>query len=186
MEVIVDSLQSEVDKLCRLLEDYEANYLNLYHILASSSLFWQDPHAARFFNNVDFEKIKVKSSIEELTSIKNVYEYLLTKYKSLGNKFSFKLENYESVLSKIDQYINEMQVIITCYNNLNLDFCGNEVSDLYSQKNKLVNMVNKASQVKEKTKKVFVEIQSIENEVNLRLSKIKIELLKETDIDNFM
>ena len=154
MEVIVDSLQSEVDKLNHLLEDYEANYLNLYHILSSSSLFWKDPHALRFFDNIDFEKLKVKSSIDELSSIKEVYEYLLAKYKNLGTKFSFKLENYENVISHFDQYINEIQDIIASYNSLDLSFCGGEVADLLAQKNKLANMVTKANQVKEQLLKM--------------------------------
>ena len=55
-EIKVDKLKDEVVKLNKLIDDYEDNYLNMYHEIMNSNSDWIDGNSITFFSEKDLEK----------------------------------------------------------------------------------------------------------------------------------
>lgn len=184
--VNVDELKTNLIKYNSLIENYQSIYDNLYNEISSASFFWNDEHASSFFENINVEKIKVGNVISELNSVKNVYSYIVSNYEKIGNKIVFDLDLRNEIMEKFDNYINKIIKIIKYYDSLDLSFCVQESKFITSEKNKLVVMKNVVFNLKEKIMKIFDDIEEIEKQVNLMISKINIGVIKESEIDNFI
>ena len=64
--------------------------------------------------------------------------------------------------------------------------CEYEEKILVQQKEKIINMKKNVEYLKEKYKRILLEIEEIEKEIGVKISKIKIEIIKETDIKNYV
>ena len=84
MEIKVDKIEMENNKLKQLLNEYESNYLNIYNELESTSFIWQGEEANDFNHKVETDKIKVKNTYEELKQLDNIYNCLINEYQSIG------------------------------------------------------------------------------------------------------
>ncbi len=186
MEIKVDSLKTEVNKFNRMIEEYEEIYLNLYNQISSASFYWQDPKAIQFFKQISLEKLQVKTMIDEMNSVRQVYAFLIEKYQMLGNKIVCNLQNRDRLLLKFDRYVNQLNNLIDHYNRLNLSFCRKEARYLRNQRSILISMRNEIMEIRDCVKQKFNDIETIEKEVNLKISRLKIEIIKETDIQQFI
>ncbi|MBO5138555.1 MAG: hypothetical protein J6B89_02830 [Bacilli bacterium] len=187
MDINIDSLKIEVNKLNKLLQEYEQNYLNLYNELSSTSFFWKDKNAIDFSTNLNKEKFDVHLTLDELKKIRDVYNYVISKYQDLGSKIKFNLTVRDDVYSRFNSYLGRLDEIINCYKAMDLSFCTlNESSLVSSELKKLSDVKNRVLQLKDKIKSIFDNIELIENEVNLRLSKIKLGIIKEDEIIEYI
>ncbi len=186
MDINIANLKLELSNLNNLLEEYELNNLNLYNILNSSSLYWVDNNAINFFNSVNQEKVKINLFYTELKSLREIYAYIVNEYQSLGNKIRFDLTKQDDIISYFNKYLNSLNIIINKYDSLDLSFCGREAKILLSQREKLFKMKETTNDLKSDVIKIFNKINEIEKEVNLRISRIKLEVLDETDISVFI
>ena len=186
MEIRVDSLKDTTNKLNHLIEDYEAIYLNFYNQISFATSFWNDSHSVAYFQEIERQKLKIKTTIQEMKDVKDVYTYLFQKYQNLGNKIVCYLDKQDETIHSFNQYIEKLNFIIQLYNNLNLSFCTREARCIRSERSRLIAMRNKMETVRDETKKTFNTIREIEHEVNYRISKITIEVMKEMDIRPFI
>ena len=186
MIVHVDKIKVELDKYNNLINKYENAYLNLYHELNSASLYWNDGHSAKFFDNVEVEKNKVSNGILELKSVRDIYFYIVESYEKLGNRISFDLKYQDSIISSFNKYIDKLDEIINLYNNLDLTFCAEEANLLKTELEKLGHMKYSVTAIKNKVRKIFLQIEEIEKEVKFRISKIDIEIIKKKEINDFI
>lgn len=186
MKINTANLKTEVTKLNKLITNYEETFLNLYNELSLSSNYWEDNTSKLFTQKVTTEKLEVKNTITELNDLKEIYEYLITKYEELGNKIEIFPQTKTSILSKFNNYIEKISETIKLYQELNLDFCPKEAKKILKHLEKLQKFENDIIILKEKVKKHFEQIEEIEKEVNLKISKLKIEYINESGIDNFI
>lgn len=186
MVVKVDSLKIELNKLNELIKDYNFSILNLYNELSFSENYWKDKYSLMFYSNMKMEKRKNIKLILELNDIKKIYEILINNYSQLGNNINCVIENKNIVLNSIDDYLNKMNEIINLYNRLNLSFCPKEAGYLHNHLNILKSNYQKIQNSRNIVKSCFDKIEEIEKQVNLYISKIDIEYLKETDISGVL
>ncbi len=186
MEINVGLLQKEYINLSKQLETFYDSYLNIYNDLKEANSAWQDYHARLFFNSVNNTKIKVNNTYDELSSLKDIYLYLINQYKSLGNKIKIDLKAKDEIIFNFNNFNDKLNELISLYNSLDLSFCPNEAVKLNKQKEELIKIKSYIIKSKEKVKDVFNKVETIENEVNLKLSKIDIESLKEITINEFI
>ncbi len=186
MQVHVANMKTQLISLNKLLTTYEEDLRNFYNELNTSSSYWQDTHADKFFNNVKGEHLKSTNTQNELRSIEKVYKHLIESYETLGDKIFFDFDHKDSCLEKINTFIEKMRSIIGAYNSLDTSFCGSEATILEQEKQKMMKDVKMITKMKENLQKVFREIEEIEKNIQLQLSKISIELIKETDIEEFI
>lgn len=188
MEINVLALEKENERLTKSIDSFYDNVLNIYNELNWASGCWNDFHAGLFFTNVNSEKIKINNTYNELKSLNDVYTYLIEQYKSIGNKIKVNLEGKDRVINKFNNYREKINELLTLYNNMDLGFCSGSTlaNKIYKQKQELLKIKEKLIQDKEKIKDIFEKIEEIEKDVNLKLSKIDIEVIKQADINEFM
>lgn len=182
MEVLTGQLKNEIIKFNRLLEEYEENSLNLYNEISLSSFFWRDPHAQKFYDMVSDEKEKVRKNILSLRQLQDVYEYLIEQYESFGKKVQYDLSKKQNILSSYDKVIEKTHFILKQYSAIYLQFLNREAYIIEQEKNSIEKTYTQLVQSREIVKKSFVKIEEIEKETYHLLSKIKIEIIQETDI----
>lgn len=186
MQIKVNHLKTYLDMISKKLKNYEEDCRNFYNELNNISSYWQDNHAERFFDNVLIEKNKIDTMQNEILSIKDVYKYMVESYEKIGNKLEFNLDLKEDTLYHIDTYIAKLENIIFSYNRLNLSFCSKEKQILENHKQELIREVEYVQKVKENLKKIFGQIEEIEKNIQYKLSKLNLEVIKETDISEFI
>ena len=187
MEINVLALEKEYDLLTKSIESFYENILNIYNELNWASGYWNDFHARLFFTNVNSEKIKLNNTYNELKSLNDIYTFLIEQYKSIGNKIRVNLEEKNKVITKFNDFREKINELVSLYNDLDLSFCTVTIANkLAKQKQELIKIKEKIVTDKEKVKNIFEKIEQIEKDVNLRLSKINIEIIKEADINEFM
>ncbi len=186
MQVQVNHLKTYLDRISKSLDNYESDCQNFYNELNNASSYWEDEHAKKFFDSVLQEKIKIDTMQNEILSIKDVYKYMVESYEKIGNKLEFNLDLKEDTLYRIDTYIVKLENIISSYNSLNLSFCSKEKQTIENHKQKLIREVEYVQKVKENLKKTFGQIEEIEKNIQYKLSKLNLEIIKETDISGFI
>lgn len=186
MKINVSNLKVEIKKLNKLIDEYEDTCLNLYNELASNQVYWNDDISKKFNENIILEKIEVKETINELRNIKNIYEELVSKYEKIGNKLEIIPKSKDTILSKLDNYLDKLNQIIELYNEMNINKKTKEILTINKHINKLKKMEIEVSSIREKIKEKYELIEEIENSINIKISKIKLEYINEIDINKFI
>ena len=186
-EVNVVNLKSLVNNFNKLIEAYQKNYLNLYNELKNSSIFWTDTHALRFYDAKDMEKHKMDVSYEELTRMKDIYKYIVNKYEAIGNYISFNLDNRDALLSKINNYIENLNGILNSYNSLDYSFATSSVIySINNQKNNIRNMLNNLYSVRNNIKSILNNISETENKIQSMINKVDIDVMPYATTERFI
>ena len=118
----------------------------------------------------------------------NIYQSIVERYKSIGNKIHVNLEEKDNVLAKFNNFYDKISEIISSYNNLNLGFCaGTSIANrLNRQKQDLLKIKASLNVYKEKVKSTFEKIEEIERDINYKITNTSIEEIEEADINEFM
>ena len=186
MNINIEKLKGDLRELSSLIEDYESIYYNLYNELSNCSIFWNDNNSLLFFDNVSYEKKAINETITEFKQIIEVYNYLVNKYSEFGTKIKIDSKQKNDILKKIDNYINDIEDILNSFNNLSFRFDRTISDNIYRDINRINDIINILYNLKNKIKKHFNAFEEIEREVTLRLSKINIDILKETEINKLI
>ncbi len=186
MFVNVANMRTKLNLIVNSLNSLYADYLDYYNELNGVTLNWQDPIAFKYFDNVKREQLKFKVMQEEFSSLKEIYQYFVSKYSELGDKVFYVLENKDSCINKLNNFIEKIRNIINNYDRLDTSFCSTERRLLEKEKQKLNKVISDMEQEKEILKTIFHKIENIESQIKVKLSKIDIEVIKETDLGEFL
>lgn len=186
MKIDVSKLREDITTFQKLLKEYEENYLNYYHELSSASFFWHDTKADAFLKSIDLEKLKIENFYEELSSLSQIYQFLIAEYKKFGNVIQFDLNMQDSVVSKFNLYFEKMDDIIRCYQKLDLSFCHDLYDKIRKEELNLIENKKLMESIFNKWKDYSYKIAEIEKQVNQNLSKLEIEVLQETEVTEFI
>ena len=179
MEIKLEKLEVENNKLKQLLNEYESNYLNIYNELESTSFIWQGEESNDFNHKVETDKIKLKNTYEELKQLDSVYNYLINDYQSIGQDIFFDMDKISGLNDYFDKTLTSIVSVIDYYDILDTSFCPAEASIIDRQKNEIGQAEKDLFKVKQDTKSTFDKIDKIERTVNSKLSGVDVEFIKE-------
>ena len=188
MEINIANIEKECSTLKKNIDSFYDNVLAVYNELNWVRGYWDDYLARLFFTSVNSEKTKVVNTYNELESMCNIYQSIVERYKSIGNKIHVNLEEKDNVLAKFNNFYDKISEIISSYNNLNLGFCaGTSIANrLNRQKQDLLKIKASLNVYKEKVKSTFEKIEEIERDINYEITNTSIEEIEEADINEFM
>lgn len=186
MEINISELKLQLNSFRRKINEYDKLYLNLYNEINYATSSWQDPKANSFFSCCEEKRKKIQKTISELNEFVNIYQYIVNKYESLGEKIKIILKNKDSILAEMDKYIDGLESVISSYQKLSLWFCPNEAYILNKQLSKIKENKMKIENVKKELKNVFDLVEDTEREVNIKISKINIEILKGINVNEYV
>ena len=183
MNVNISNLKSEIFEYKKLIEEYEENHLNLYNEISSASFFWNDEFSKKFFIEKNNEKLKDFNTLQELNTIKNIYDYLIQKYENIGNEIDFNLSEKDNIINIYNEMISKLKRIKTSYSTLNISFCPYEAKIINNQISKIKSSIKNIEESKNKISSIFNKIENIEKEVKFNISKLVIEIIKESYLE---
>lgn len=179
-------IEKELIYLNKLLEEYENNYLMIFKELNSSSFFWKDGKADLFYKEIPKELEKNRNYYQEIKSVKDLYNFILEKYKQIGDKISIDLNSQESILEKFNNIIELSKEILSSYKHLDTSFCEEEKQIINDYKETLKSLITSLIEEKNKIKDLFNNVEDIESQINEKLANIKITYFKELEIDSYI
>ena len=155
MKINISNLNTEVKKLTKLIEEYEDTYLNLYNELSSNQVYWNDDISKNFNENIRLEKIQVRTSIDELTNIKNIYEEIIFKYEKIGTKLEVIPKTKNTILTKLDNYLTKLHQILETYNEIDTTKKSKEILSINTHINKFKKMESEISTLRRNIKEKY-------------------------------
>ena len=180
MEIHIDKLKTTVLQLNHCIEEYEEIYMNFYHVVSSSSFFWNDERSKKFFDNMYIEKNHVKRSIDELHTVKEIYGEIISNYEQIGNRMKVQLKEKNNVVSHFNQYLDQIQLCISICKKIPLATYP-EVSSLISREHaQLMKIYEETEDLKDRLVQLFDRMQEFEDQINKKVSQLQIQ--KMTDI----
>ncbi len=182
MEINIEKLKNEIEQYNKIIDNYENLYLNLYNELSNCTFYWQDEKSISFFDSIAKEKLEIKNAINELNGLCSIYDYIIKKYNIIGNKISFDLNKKDKIISKINNFIDKTHTIYNKYNSINLSHYPSEARYLYIQMNKLKEVENDLIKLKNTINNIFISIEEIEKEVNLKIETLSVKTIKENAV----
>ena len=180
MQIKVNNLKTDLEKLNNLINTYYDDTLNMYNELSYSSNYWEDNKAIKYYDNIKKEKIANFQFIEELEDLKQVYQIMIERYEKIGNNIKCNLKNRYNVLNYFDKYLNKISKIVRLYRS---------ISDRSLVENHIVTLQNNYSKILSTRKKIaqkFNEIENIEKEIKRLIDKVDVTYLKESEIREYL
>ena len=184
MKININKLLIIRDNLIELLNNYEQIYNNFYHEIENVKNYWHDSHANYFFSSVVEEKKENVVFFEEFKSIVDIYSYIVNKYQDIGNNIEVDLNNRDDFIVKMDNCITGIDDIINRYRNLDSRFLMEVNKSLLYEEDKYSKIRNKLLSIKESNKRCLSEVEEIERQISLKISKINIVAVKENNYKN--
>lgn len=186
MQVQVSNLKHQLTLLLQSLEKYEKDVRDLYHELNQVESIWHDAHSEKFLEEIKTDRLDIEIMQEELKEIKEVYAYFIKRYEEIGDKISFDLSLKNRTIQKIDSVLLLFQKNIRLYQNLDFSFCPEERSYLEDEKQMLIENLNRLKSIKETFKAKIKTIEDIEQNIKMKLNKIRIQYIKENDLKDYL
>ena len=185
MKIETGKLYSSYINILSLVKKYEDNINNLQFCYNDISNYWKDGKSEIFFDKINVNKNKIQKNILDLNELLNIYKDIYIKYNDIGNNIEYNLSNENIIYNKIDKCISIINKLNQKYfsisNSSNFTVVSYDINDnlelLDTIKNDLLNLKDKISNMSFKLK-------NIEKEIKTRISKIKINYIKEDSMDD--
>ena len=180
MEININNLKNNVIELNKIINEYENTYLNMYNNVYDIKENWIGEKSVSFFEKNSLEQKKISNCIEELKSLILVYTYIINEYSNISYKIFINLDLREKINNCFNKYIELIdKVNVLCNNIPNMYISFIENIKIYFN-----NLKDKIIYLKQNYNDICDKIIEIENNISIKISKINIELINETDIRN--
>ena len=118
---------------------------------------------------------------------KLVFDVIFKKSLDKVNMLDGFAHKFIKSMGKSFEMINRNEISInSLYNDLDLSFCNDIANKINKEKRELLKIKENIIASKTKVKDTLLKIEEIEKDINLKLSKIDIEVIKQVDINEFM
>ena len=181
MEIHIDKLKTTVLQLNHCIEEYEEIYMNFYHVISSSSFFWNDNRSKKFYEAMYTEKNQVKTVIDELYSLKNIYDYMIGEYEKIGTRLQIQLSEKQNVIHSIDQYIEKIHSCIQIFHAISLDMYPEVAPLLTEEQSKFIKLEQQVQKLKDQLLELFNKTEELENHINKEINRLQIQKLSEIE-----
>ena len=179
-----EKLSVEIKKLLELIEKYNDIYINYYNTLNESSSYWNSSLSIKFFSDVSVEKNKVEMAINDLKNIADIYTYMVESYGAIGKKIKYDLSKEEILTQLFNKYIEKIDSTIILYRTLEIDAQNMQIIE--NQKEILNNNKKKIIEIRKYYIDLFNKIREIDIEVKNRIKNLKIDYIKESEIQQYL
>ena len=186
MKIDIKKIKSTIEKLEKnnnYLQEIEFNFNNQINLLNS---IWNDAHSTSFFLEMDNEKEHINLLIETLNEYKKIFKYLTDNYLKYGNIIDVDLDSNKDIEKQFLTYKQKIQSTITKLEQIDSVNNSNEEvrKNLQKIKDDIEESSTKSTEVEQEYKKIYNDIQEIEERVKYLLNKIEIDYIEITELNN--
>ena len=187
MKINLQLLREKTNNINKLIEDYEELNLNYYNKIKEIEHYWNNQKAKQLLSTIEEEKKEVTKEINNLKEISTIYDFIYNKYNNIGKNISVNIDEKEKMLAKVNKCIEKIKYVMTLYKNIDTtNYKIEQITIINSHNKKLAEQLKKMNDIKEKLNKSIKDIEEIETSIKNKISRINIEIIKETDISNMI
>lgn len=183
IEVNSIDLKINIGKLNLLIDEYENIQLNLFNQLKDSCINWQDGNSINFDNNIYLENQESKLFLQNLTNKKGTLNFIYDKYSEIGKKITCNLNSRDTLINTINNCYDQTVNIINEFNKVDKSFYYSEQYSIARQKEKIVDIKNELSELKNSIVKIYDKIKIIEEEINNKIKTLEIIKINSFDFN---
>lgn len=184
IEVNIEELNKNIMVLSSLINEYEEIKLNLFNQLKDSTLNWHDGNSLNFESKIYVEKQDSDLFLEEIKSKKALFSLVYSKYQEIAKKIRCNLNNKNSLISVLNACYNSATDAINSFNSLERGISCPELNDADNQRNVIIGVRNKLSDIKRETTNLLNKIDNIEKEIHNKINTL--EDIKINDFDYYL
>lgn len=181
MEIHIDKLKTTVLQLNHCIEEYEEIYMNFYHVVSSSSFFWNDNRSKKFYDAMHIEKNQVKTVIEELYRLKDIYDYIITEYEKIGTRLQIQLSEKKNVIPSFDKYLEQIQDCIQICTSISVETYPEVETLLIKEKSDFIKLQQQVQKTRDQLSQLFYKIEELESHVNKRINELQVQKISELE-----
>ena len=178
MRVKVSEIRKNVSSLSNLIDDYENNYLNMCNVLNEANNSWNGEKSLLFYDKTNSEQGKVHNNINEIRSLISVYNYIVSEYSNFGNDVFFNVSKKDGLATFFNIYLEMVRQIIRVYDSFPASY--NYLID--NQRRYFISLEQQIRDIKNKFNSSLDSIDNIEDKISQKISKISIDVIKESDV----
>ena len=182
MKIVVDDIKKSINNLSNYIDIYENNYLNMNNLFSEIKGYWIGENSILFFNKTDYEQKNIYNNINEIKELLNVYKYIANVYSNFGNEIVSNVEKEEYLATYFNVYLSLIDQIVILYSSIPANY-SYLIED---QKSYFINLKRKIINIKNSVKSSCNQISRVEEIIENKVSKIKIDVLKESDITSLL
>ena len=180
MKINLNVLEKKYNKLITEYSKLEEAQLNLFNNLGNIYNFdWKDGNSYNFSIEIDKDRLETDSfaiNIKEKIDLLNSIYY---KYSMFGKIINCNLQQKNSILTSIDNCINQVSYILQQFNSMNLNYAYPEFNILRAKKVIFESIKSNLNIVKEQYEIIFSKIDSIESEIASAIRELEEFTIKE-------
>lgn len=185
MQINTSNIYNNYIDYSYLTKEFDSIFINYYRNMVQLSDYWKSPKADRFFDRIEKEQKEAQVMFEELLIINDVYKKIFEMYSKIGNKILIDHDNIEKVFLKFEQLDGIYNSILKKYDEIMLKANAYYYNLMIAQKEVISNSKQKIDQIYSNIENVIREIDEFENDIKSKLSKVKLQSIKENDISEF-
>ncbi len=170
IKVKVVELEEYIKAIEKQLDNYTESKQALFYEYQNASSYWNDTKKNQLYEKIDEDKVNFQKWQQMLQFQLNIYKTMVNDYKVMGKTILCNLDAKDSIMIKLNNCINELNKIISSYEQLNVSFYPRK-GKLYMEKQKLQNNVLKMKKVNTDIKNKFDKVAKIENKVTTTRGK---------------
>ena len=173
IRINTSELQTAIDLLTDLQNKYQEVTFDLFRNVDHTSTFWQDTQSVIFNNKIAQEKIALSKVQTSLKQREEIYRLVLNEYSRFGTEIQLELNAKNAILTNINQCIEQVNVVINRFNNLNTNFSFNEKSFLMQQGQNINQLRIEWTNYRSAIEKFINQIESIEAMIRIEIGKLE-------------
>ncbi len=183
MEINISNLIEKKDKLTKKINEYEQTNLDYYNEISNVKTHWNTKKGKDFSSDVDEERKEIALVINNLKDIRDLYSYIIDKYKSYGDKILFDTTDENKIIDNINNYNNKIAEIIKLYDGIIAQYNNGAIVE---ERRIINNCIKQMNDIKNNTIEKLSDFENIEKDIRAKINKIELEYIKETDISNYL
>ena len=182
----LNELETVLQNIKDNAEKYEGEISNLYNNIETLSS-WKGHVRDNFLDLINSDMLSAKILISEIKSINEVIEDIYNSYSEIGMKIEFNIDKFDSMNTRIDRIVSNLEKIKEKYSNLDTSFCDGDIKSAISSSKKEVNSVaKKLTSSKNIIKKTSTKIKENERRISSSISKIEIKNINITEAQEYV
>lgn len=103
MKINVGNMSDELNKLNNNLAEFQGLYQSIFREVEMARSYWNDNRAQVFSSSMGEEKQKSERLYQELSSRRDVFQYLRNEYGRSGNSISYDLNRKANFLGRLSE-----------------------------------------------------------------------------------
>lgn len=186
VEINITKMKSELNKLDKKIKNYEDCMNNVCYTLKQSSNYWMDGYTENFYSDLSLFSLHVDEFVEQLKSLRGIYSYIIERYEKIGSKIYFNLGKRKSVINKINTIMFDIDNAILKIDGIDATFDYGSYIKLNNKKRSLNNIKNDTRKIKKTLNNIFEEIESTESVVSRKFDSLNFDNISVKDIDEYL